>query len=115
MRERFQKMSPEERAQARTGWMAMRGAGGPGEGRPEGLAGPRPDAARAREGEWQIVWKLDSKNSLQPVRVKTGITDYTFTAMLEGEHKPGEKLLIGQTSRQRQQMPGGMGRMPGRF
>lgn len=108
MRERWQQMSAEERAQMRARFQGMRG-----QGSQQPLAGPRPDAAAQREGEWQIVWKLTRNNELQPVRVKTGITDYTYTALLEGELKAGEKLVIGQTSRQRPQMPGGLGGVPG--
>lgn len=115
MRERWQQMSPQEREQMRQRMMAMRGTGGGGN-RPDAPQ-VRFDPASQREGEYQIVWKLNSNNTLQPLRVKTGITDYTYTAMLEGELKPGDKLVIGQTSRQRQaqQMPGGFGGMPRRF
>jgi HlyD family secretion protein len=46
----------------------------------------------------QIVWKLLADNSLQPVRIKTGITDHTFTELvqeLNGSLKPGEDLVTG--------------------
>ena len=91
-RERFQQMSPEERAQARARWQAMREGGGGG----QNLQGP-PASGPGAEGAAQIVWKLLPNNTLQPVRVKTGVTDFTVTAMLEGEIKAGDKLVIGQT------------------
>jgi len=93
MRERFQKMSPEERAKMRQMMAAQRQAqeqqqaGGPY------VARSGPEAA----GTWQVVWKLNPDDSLQPVRVKTGLTDFTFTAMMAGELKPGDKLIIAQT------------------
>lgn len=62
----------------------------------QGSQGP----ARSRPGgeaAAQIVWKLLPNNTLQPVRVKTGVTDFTVTALLEGEIQPGDKLVIGQT------------------
>ncbi len=103
----------ESREARRARFMAMRAQQG-GAVRPEGMMGPRPDAATQREGEWQIVWKLRPDKQLQPVRIRTGITDYTYTAMLEGDLKPGDKLIIGQTSANRRtQMPGGMGGIPG--
>jgi HlyD family secretion protein len=101
----------EDREARRARWMALRAARGAGEGRQE-AAGPRPEAATEREGEWQIVWKLTPGNRLEPARVKTGITDYSFTAVLEGSLQPGDKLIIAQTSGRRQPMPGGPTRMP---
>lgn len=92
----------ESREARRARGRALRAARAAGGNRPHGVAGPRPDAASAREGEWQIVWKLNDDNSLQPVRIKTGITDYAFTVVLEGKLEPGEKVVIGQMSPQGQ-------------
>ncbi|MBI4461822.1 MAG: HlyD family secretion protein [Acidobacteria bacterium] len=104
----------ESREARRARWRALRAAGeGPGRG--ESQAGPQPDPASAREGEWQIVWKLTANNQLQPVRIKTGITDYTFTAMVQGDLKPGDKLVIGQTAARQGTSPAGMDRMMRRF
>ena len=109
MRERFQKMSPEERAKMRQVMAAQRQAqeqqqaGGPY------VARSGPEAA----GTWQVVWKLNPDDTLQPVRVKTGLTDFTFTAMMAGELKPGDKLIIAQTggTRTTGQQPFGRGGM----
>jgi hypothetical protein len=34
---------------------------------------------------------------LQPVAVKVGITDHTFTQLLEGDLKDGDLLVTGQS------------------
>jgi hypothetical protein len=103
-------MSPEERAQARARWQAMRaGAGGN-----EGFRGAPRSGGPGGEGVPQIVWKLLPNNTLRPVRVKTGVTDFTLTALVEGDLQPGDKLVIGQTSSGR---PGAspVGGIPRRF
>ena len=70
--------------------------------------GARPDVA--------TVWKLRADKTLEPVRIKTGITDHTTTAvnqMLKGELKEGEELVIGSSARPqaatRAAAPGGGG------
>jgi HlyD family secretion protein len=109
MRERWQKMSPEERAKMRQMFMQQRQAQEQQQASGPYVARSGPEAA----GTWQVVWKLNPDNSLQPVRVKTGLTDFTFTAMMAGELKPGDKLVIAQTggSRTGQQPFGGRGMM----
>ena len=45
------------------------------------------------------LWKLGADNSLQPVIVKTGITDHTNTEIaqvLKGDLQPGEQLVTGK-------------------
>jgi HlyD family secretion protein len=76
-------------------------------------AAPRPQTAgtgkgassdsTTREGQVprydsQVVWKLAADKSLQPVRIKTGITDHTFTEVIQdlnGELKAGDELVTG--------------------
>jgi HlyD family secretion protein len=65
-------------------------------------AGSKPALASAGEAapryDTQIVWKLLPDKSLQPVRIKTGITDHTFTELvqeLNGNLKPGDELITG--------------------
>lgn len=60
------------------------------------------EARRAMMGggptETQLVWKLTPEKQLEPVQVKTGITDYTFTAVLEvlqGQLKEGDTVITG--------------------
>jgi HlyD family secretion protein len=48
--------------------------------------------------ETQVVWKQHPDKSLEPVRIKTGITDHTFTELvqpLNGELKAGDELVTG--------------------
>jgi HlyD family secretion protein len=77
---------------------------------------PRPETTGARKGgasasrdstpresqaphyDSQVVWKLAPDKSLQPVRIKTGITDHTFTEVIQdlnGELKAGDELVTG--------------------
>jgi hypothetical protein len=81
--------------------------------------GPPPQAAGARKGgeaaanagsrapagenqapkfDTQVVWKLLPDKSLEPVRIKTGITDHTFTEVaqeLNGKLDSGDELITG--------------------
>jgi HlyD family secretion protein len=53
--------------------------------------------ARAPKPDSAIVWKLHADNSLEPVKVSIGITDHAYTevgAVLKGELKPGEEVVI---------------------
>lgn len=71
------------------------GRKGGGAGRPE--SGSSGESAGPRN-ETQIVWKLLPDKSLQPVRIKTGITDHTFTELvqeLNGGLKPGDDVVTG--------------------
>src|ERR1700738_4778440 len=54
-------------------------------------------AARAPKADSAVVWKLHTDNTLEPVKVSIGITDHAFTevaAVLKGELKPGDDLVI---------------------
>jgi hypothetical protein len=67
---------------------------------------PRPDIA--------ILWKMRADKTLEPVKVRTGITDYTNTELaqlLQGELKEGDQLVTGSTAPARQQtgLPGTTG------
>ncbi len=84
---------------------------------PPPTTAPRPQTAGSRKGggagggstpispesqtpkyDSQVVWKLDPDKSLQPVRIKTGITDHTFTEVIQdlnGELKAGDELVTG--------------------
>jgi len=76
--------------------------------RGQGRSGVEAGGASQRD-DWGIVWKLLPDKTLQPVRVKLGVTDFTFTAMEEGSLKAGDELAIGQTSKNNSsaQAPGG--------
>ncbi len=62
----------------------------------------------------QIVWKLLPNKELQPVMVRLGVTDYTFTELRGvaggGEIKPGDELIIGQSSNSSAAQAGAAGR-----
>jgi HlyD family secretion protein len=89
--------------------------------RHEGASDHRPQAngaAASNSGDvtaprfdTQVVWKLLPDKSLQPVRIRTGITDHTFTEVvqqLNGEIKPGDELVTGVAqSRSGASRPGG--------
>ena len=52
----------------------------------------------SRQSDVVVVWKLDSKNSLEPVQVRTGVTDHATTELaqvLAGDLKVGDSLAIG--------------------
>jgi HlyD family secretion protein len=81
---------------------------GPADTSRKGTAGGEPgnraaSPATAGEGqgpryETQVVWKQRPDKSLEPVRIKTGITDHTFTELvqsLNGELQPGDELVTG--------------------
>ncbi len=45
-----------------------------------------------------MVWKLHADNSIEPVRVVTGITDHAYTAVIRtvrGELKEGDQVITG--------------------
>jgi HlyD family secretion protein len=58
------------------------------------------EAAESRGAKYdvQVVWKLLSDKTLEPVRIRTGITDHTFTELMQplnGELKTGDELVTG--------------------
>jgi len=63
-----------------------------------GTSSPPPEEGRGPKYDTQIVWKLSSDKSLEPVRIKTGITDHTFTEVIQylnGDLKAGDELVTG--------------------
>src|SRR5712692_1915418 len=61
-----------------------------------GTAGPS-SATRVPKADSAVVWKLHADNTLEPVKVSIGITDHAYTevrAVLKGELKPGEDVVI---------------------
>ena len=61
-----------------------------------GGAGGAPAATpREPRATYAVVWKIDPDKSLEPVKVKTGITDFTNTALLDGNIKEGDQLVTG--------------------
>jgi HlyD family secretion protein len=61
------------------------------------------------------VWVVDPEGRLHPVPVSTGLTDGTFTEIIEGELGEGDRVVIGLESveeRARQELPPGFGMGP---
>jgi len=69
---------------------------------------PRTDVA--------VIWKMGKDNSLEPVEVRSGITDHTNTEVaqvLKGALQPGDQLAIGSLiSSQKTTSAPGMGGVP---
>ena len=72
------------------------GGGGGGNRRPQG--GGNGGGANSQRTDTGIVWKLLPDKTLEPAQVRLGVTDFTFTAMLSGNLKPGDELVIGQAT-----------------
>lgn len=68
-----------------------------------------PSATTSHLGGLQVAWRLDDKK-LEPVAVKVGITDYSFTELLEGNVRPDDTLVTGEELAHSVQTPG---QMPG--
>jgi len=47
-------------------------------------------------GGWQIVWELDANQKPFPIAIKTGLTDYTNTQILDGGIHQGDAVLTGE-------------------
>ncbi len=61
-------------------------------------ASSRSEESQGPKYDTQVVWKLLADKSLEPVRIKTGITDHTFTEIIQelnGELKGGDELVTG--------------------
>ncbi len=64
--------------------------------------------------QFGVVWKLVNKTELVPVRVRLGVTDFTFTELRDGDLKAGDELIIGQSnSKSTAAAPGQQNRPPG--
>jgi hypothetical protein len=46
-------------------------------------------------GGRQVVWRLASGDRLEPVAIRVGISDYSFSQVLEGSIKDGDRLVTG--------------------
>jgi len=70
-----------------------------------------PDGAPARTPRVDVVvlWKLHPDSTLEPVRIRTGITDHTVTEVaevLKGELKEGDELVTGSMTSNKPSGPG---------
>jgi len=97
-------------AAAKTALEGTAARGGAG----HGAAGAADAFASGQRGSrhQQVVYVLGAGDELKSVPVKTGITDGRFTAVTEGDLKPGDKIAVGfATARADTQgtLPPGMG------
>jgi HlyD family secretion protein len=63
----------------------------------EASGSPTAVPPRAPMADTAVVWKLHPDDSMEPVKISLGITDHAFTevtAVLKGELKEGEDLVI---------------------
>ncbi len=66
----------------------------------------RATAATSHLGGWQVVWKLGPDKKPVPVAVKVGITDYSFSQLIEGDLHEGDVLVTGEESARNAQSQG---------
>ena len=77
------------------GGMGMQGRGF-GQGGPGGMQGPgMPGPGQGQRRQGGILWVMDSKGTLNPVPVRTGLSDGTSTEIVAGNVKPGDKVVLG--------------------
>ena len=77
----------------------------PGEAGGGGDAGP----AHAPRLDVAVLWKLRPDSTLEPVRIRTGITDHTVTEVaevLKGDLKEGDQLITGSMTASKTAGPG---------
>jgi HlyD family secretion protein len=87
----------------------QRGGGGDDSASPQ-AAGQAAAQQRTPRLDVAVVWKLRPDKTLEPVRVRTGITDHTVTEIakvLKGELNEGDELVTGAIA-----SVGGAGRPP---
>jgi HlyD family secretion protein len=91
------------------------GTGGNGRSQKAGAA----QQSRPAQADLAVLWKVKADKSLEPVQVRTGITDHTYTAvaqLVKGDLKPGDQLATGAASssstQQRPSSAPGMGGTP---
>ncbi len=64
---------------------------------------------RAPKSDTAVVWKLHPDNTMEPVKVSLGITDHAYTevtAVLKGELKQGDELIIRSVAAKSQVLGG---------
>jgi HlyD family secretion protein len=49
-------------------------------------------------GGRQVVWRLSAADSLEPLAIRVGISDYASSQVLEGDLKPGDSVVTGVAS-----------------
>ena len=108
----LQKYGLDDRANAQAGDNPGSGAAGkqsrartPGQ---EG-GGNQTGQERTPRLDVAVLWKLRPDSTLEPVRIRTGITDHTVTEVaeiLKGELKEGDELVTGSMTASKTSGPG---------
>jgi HlyD family secretion protein len=108
--------APESRQTGQSSGQERRGLGAAGGGSAEqaaGSGGAGNQPAHTPRRDIGIIWKLRPDKNIEPVLVRTGITDHTQTEIkqvLKGSLQPGDELAIGmQVASQRPAGPAGPG------
>jgi HlyD family secretion protein len=65
---------------------------------PAGSTREHPAASSNGTSDTAVVWKLQPDKSLQPLQVRIGLTDHTYTALTGGDIKAGDELVTGATT-----------------
>jgi HlyD family secretion protein len=89
-----------EQARAASGGAANSGGASGRQARAQGAQGGGSDAGQPRvpRMDVSVVWKLRSDKTLEPVKIRTGITDHTVTEVsqvLNGQVNEGDQLITG--------------------
>jgi len=64
--------------------------------------------SRPAQSDLAVLWKVKADKSLEPVQVRTGITDHTYTEVaqvVKGDLQPADQLATGTASSSSQQKP----------
>ncbi len=54
------------------------------------------EASTTHLGGWQVVWKLSPEKQPIPLAIQVGITDYSYTQILQGDLKNGDELITAE-------------------
>jgi len=79
------------------------------QGKPSETKGGDAGPTRNPRLDVALLWKLHPDSTLEPVRIRTGITDHTVTEaaeILKGELKEGDELVTGSMSANKTGAPG---------
>lgn len=101
-----------EKSGGGSGGDAMQRAARSGQGGgPAGAAGQMPRGRGGAASKGQTVYTLGADKKLQPVEIRTGITDGRFTQIVSGPLKEGDAVVIGVATSKVESAPpmGGQG------
>lgn len=83
-----------------------------GTGRQRQASGDQQAKMAQAPSDTAVLWKQTADGKLEPVQVKTGITDHTFTEVAQvtaGTLTPGDQVVVGSAGANQSQRPGGAG------